>query len=171
MPLQRFNPYSLVYHIFSLSPLICSNFHHNSQIIHPLRHQRCKRTNFSDNPRSFASPSTRMPMRSPSVPVVGYLIFRASSSAIANDLTARDDHLNPCQLPNIDRWNRNIKRNCTHRIFFSPEATSGFLKKTSITVSKVAGSKNTKLKSRNRIGYSYELNSKRGTRDFEKHPK
>jgi hypothetical protein len=149
MPLQRFNPYSLVYHIFSLSPLICSNFHHNSQIIHPLRHQRCKRTNFSDNPRSFASPSTRMPMRSPSVPVVGYLIFRASSSAIANDLTARDDH----------------------RIFFSPEATSGFLKKTSITVSKVAGSKNTKLKSRNRIGYSYELNSKRGTRDFEKHPK
>lgn len=40
-----------------------------------------------------ASPSTSMPISSPSVPVVGYLIFRASSSAIANDRTALDDHL------------------------------------------------------------------------------
>lgn len=37
------------------------------------------------------------------MPVVGYLIFRASSSAIANDRTALEDHL----------------------IFLSPEATSG----------------------------------------------
>jgi hypothetical protein len=34
-----------------------------------------------------------MPMRSPSVPVVGYLILRASNSAIVNDRTALDDHL------------------------------------------------------------------------------
>lgn len=40
-------------------------------------------------------PSIRTPMRRASVPVVGYLSFLASNSAIANDFIAFEDHLLP----------------------------------------------------------------------------
>lgn len=38
-------------------------------------------------------PSIKIPMRSDSVPVLGYLSFLASSSPIANDLIPLHDHL------------------------------------------------------------------------------
>lgn len=79
--------------------------------------------------RSLASPSTRMPMRSPSVPVVGYLIFRASSSAIANDLTALEDHLGGIIMSVTIMLPQEVPKEwLAHLIFLSPEATSGCLK-------------------------------------------
>lgn len=41
-------------------------------------------------------PSTKIPIRSASVPVFGYLSFLASNSAMANDLIALADHLRHC---------------------------------------------------------------------------
>lgn len=45
-------------------------------------------------------PSIRTPIRRASVPVVGYLSFLASNSAIANDFIAFEDHLLPLTYNN-----------------------------------------------------------------------